>query len=81
MLEQFPLSDGSALQLAIKEWLTPDGSTIWHKGITPDVVVSLPEGVAPLLPEAELDMTAQDLMESKDVQLLDALKLLTRQIG
>ena len=81
VLEQFPLSDGSALQLAIKEWLTPDGSTIWHKGITPDVVVSLPEGVAPLLPEAELDMTAQDLMESKDVQLLDALKLLTRQIG
>jgi carboxyl-terminal processing protease len=81
VLEQFPLSDGSALQLAIQEWLTPDGNTIWHQGITPDVVVPLPEGVAPLLPDGERNMTPQDLMESKDIQLLDALKLLTRQIG
>ncbi|MGA8178942.1 MAG: S41 family peptidase, partial [Desulfobacterales bacterium] len=34
MLENFPLSDGSALLLAVREWLTPDGHTIWHKGIS-----------------------------------------------
>jgi carboxyl-terminal processing protease len=81
VLEKFPLSDGSALLLAIQEWLTPDGKTIWHKGITPNVVVPLPEGISPLLPEEERDMTSQHLLESKDVQLLDALKLLTRQTG
>jgi carboxyl-terminal processing protease len=81
VLEKFPLSDGSALLLAIQEWLTPDANTIWHKGITPNVVVPLPEGIAPLLPEEERDMTSQHLLESKDIQLLDALKLLTRRIG
>jgi carboxyl-terminal processing protease len=41
VLKSFPLSDGSALMLAIEEWLTPNGRVIWHQGITPDVVVSL----------------------------------------
>ncbi len=81
VLEKFPLSDGSALLLAIQEWLTPNGSTIWHKGISPNVVVPLSQGISPLLPEEERDMTPQRLLESKDVQLLDALKLLTRQTG
>jgi carboxyl-terminal processing protease len=81
VLEQFPLSDGSAMLLAVEEWLTPDGNTIWHKGITPNVVVALPEGITPLFPEEERDMTPQNLLESKDIQLLDALKLLTAQMG
>jgi carboxyl-terminal processing protease len=81
VLEKFPLSDGSALLLAIQEWLTPEGNTIWHKGIAPNVVVPLPEGIAPLFPEEERNMTPQHLLESKDAQLRDALKLLTPQIG
>jgi carboxyl-terminal processing protease len=81
VLEKFPLSDGSAILLAIQEWLTPDGNTIWHKGIIPNVIVPLPEGIAPLLPEEERGMTPRHLLESKDVQLLDALKLLTRETG
>ena len=78
VLEQFPLSDGSALLLAIEEWLTPDGHTFWHKGITPNIVVTLPENVFPLFPEEENGMTPQDLKEIKDNQLLDALNLLSR---
>ncbi len=77
VLQKFPLSDGSALLLAIREWLTPDGETIWHKGITPDLVVPLPAGVSPLTPLEERGMTAQQLQQSKDRQLLDAMGLLT----
>ena len=81
VLEQFPLSDGSALLLAVEEWMTPDGHTIWHKGIAPNLVVPLPEEVTPLFPEEERDMTPQQLRESKDRQLLKALDLLVRETG
>ena len=77
VLQEFPLSDGSALLLAIREWLTPDGKTIWHKGITPDLVVPLTAGVSPLTPLEERGMTARQLRQSKDKQLLDAMGLLT----
>ena len=76
VLETFSLSDGSALMLAIEEWVTPDGHVIWHRGITPDVAVSLPPEVTPLLPMTEGELTAQKLRESGDVQLLRALDLL-----
>ena len=81
VLEQFPLSDGSALLLAVQEWLTPNGSQIWHKGIPPDFVVSLSEGVAPLFPEEEQGMTLQQFKASRDTQLLKALELVTGQSG
>jgi carboxyl-terminal processing protease len=80
MLEQFPLSDGSALLLAVREWLTPGGHTIWHKGITPNAVISLPPEVPPLFPEEERNMTPKQLKASKDNQLLEALKLVSEQI-
>lgn len=80
VLEKFPLSDGSALLLAVEEWLTPDGHTIWHKGITPNVVVNLPEGATPLFPDQERGMTPQQLRESKDLQLLNALDLVTQKM-
>jgi carboxyl-terminal processing protease len=81
VLEEFHLSDGSALLLAVEEWLTPDGKTLWHKGITPNRVVSLPPGVSPLFPEEERAMTAAQLQGSKDEQLLDALAVLSGAIG
>jgi carboxyl-terminal processing protease len=77
VLQQFPLSDGSALLLAIEEWLTPDGNTFWHKGITPNLVVTLPDEVFPLFPEEENSMAPQDLQDIKDSQLLDALNLVS----
>ncbi|HMK51935.1 MAG TPA: S41 family peptidase [Thermodesulfobacteriota bacterium] len=77
VLEAFPLSDGSALMLAIEEWLTPAGHLIWHQGISPDVVVTLPPEGTPLLPATERGMTAEKLRESRDLQLLRGLELLT----
>ncbi len=76
VLEEFPLSDGSALMLAIQEWLTPGGRVIWHKGISPDQAVTLASDATSLTPEAERDMTAAQLQASTDQQLLQALKLL-----
>ena len=81
VLQQFPLSDGSALLLAVEEWLTPNANEIWHKGITPNFVVSLPEGASPVFPEEEQGMTLRQMKESRDTQLLKALELVTEQIG
>ncbi len=77
VLERFPLSDGSALLLAVQEWLTPKGRAIWHLGITPDVAVSLPPDVSPLFPRAGRKITPEDLTRSRDLQLQEALKLLS----
>ncbi len=81
ILEPFLLSDGSALLLATKEWLTPDGHLIWHQGIAPDIAISLPAGVAPLIPEAEREITAAGLRASRDTQLLRALALLEQRLS
>jgi carboxyl-terminal processing protease len=78
LLEPFALPDGSGLLLATKEWLTPDGHLIWHKGITPDVAVPLPPDASILIPEAERGMTPSGLRASSDVQLLRALDLLRK---
>jgi carboxyl-terminal processing protease len=81
VLETFSLSDGSALMLAIEEWLTPAGQVIWHRGISPDVVVPLPPGVTLLIPANEKELTAEELRKSGDVQLLRALDLLVQEKG
>jgi carboxyl-terminal processing protease len=76
VLEPVPLSDGSALLLAVREWLTPKGRVIWHKGITPDVAVPLSANITPLMPQAEKGMTPAQLRTSKDRQLLRAIGIL-----
>ncbi len=81
VLQTFPLSDGSALMLAIEEWLTPDGHVIWHHGITPDIVVSLPSEATLLSPRTEKELTGRELRESGDAQLLRALDLLRQEKG
>jgi carboxyl-terminal processing protease len=78
VLKPFPLSDGSALMLAIEEWLTPNGRVIWHQGIAPDVVVSLKPPAALLLPDTERSLTATQLQASDDAQLLHAVHLVTQ---
>jgi carboxyl-terminal processing protease len=78
VLKPFPLSDGSALMLAIEEWLTPNGRVIWHQGIAPDVVVALTPPATPLLPDTERTITAAQLQASDDRQLLHAVDLVTQ---
>ncbi len=81
VLNEFNLSDGSALLLATQEWLTPKGRTIWHQGIAPDIEVTLAQGTGPLLPQAEEGMTPAQLRNSGDAQLLRALDLLNQTVA
>ncbi|MBE0696547.1 MAG: S41 family peptidase, partial [Anaerolineaceae bacterium] len=69
VLNQFRLSDGSAILLATELWLTPNERVIWHQGIKPDVEVKLPATISPSLPETERNLTAEDLKNLKDTQL------------
>ncbi len=79
VLQEFRLRDGSALLLAVEEWLTPDGRSFWHKGIAPQYNVVLPPEASPLLPGAERTMTPEQLQASDDRQLLTALQLISHE--
>lgn len=80
VLEEFPLSDGSALLLGTSEWLTPDGHFIRNQGITPTTGfnVALPANVNPLTPGDENDenLSVQQILSSGDTQLIDAIHYL-----
>lgn len=78
VLQEFRLSDGSALLLAVEEWLTPNGQSFWHKGVTPDFPVALPVDRNPVFPGAERSMSSEELQSSDDRQLLDAIKIVGR---
>jgi carboxyl-terminal processing protease len=80
VLQPFELKDGSAVLLAVAQWLTPKGREIWHKGIKPDIEVVMPEEAAVLLPETEGDLDAAALSRSDDKQLLKALEVLQEQL-
>jgi carboxyl-terminal processing protease len=81
VLNEFPLTDGSALLLAVQEWLTPSGHSFWHMGITPELEVALPADVTPLVPEMERRMTPDELQSFNDQQLLRALKWVEAKIN
>jgi carboxyl-terminal processing protease len=77
VLRPFELSDGSAVLLAVAEWLTPKGRQFWHKGLPPDIEVRLPAGASLLLPGDEDELTETALARSRDTQLLKAIEVLT----
>ncbi len=56
------LDDGSAVKITIAEWLTPNERVINEVGLTPDVVI---------------EPTEQDYEEGKDIQLEEAVKILS----
>lgn len=76
VLAQFQLSDGSALMLAVGEWLTPGGRSFWHRGLQPDAAVALPNNTLPLVPALETNLTPASLQTCGDPQLLRALSIL-----
>ena len=66
--------------------LTPEGHEIWHKGITPDVVVELPKEkeTAPKerpLPSADpLDDLKKDVQVQRALEVIKAMKT-AHQLG
>jgi len=76
VLNEFGLSDGSAILLATEQWLTPDGRVIWRQGIVPDETVEF-TGTALLVPETANDLTAEQVPAAGDAQVLRAIELLS----
>jgi carboxyl-terminal processing protease len=61
--ELVKLDDGSSLKVTVARWLTPNGISISHGGLTPDVVV---------------ERTPEDRVAGKDPQLEAALEFLKK---
>jgi carboxyl-terminal processing protease len=78
VLDEFDLSDGSAILLGTSEWLTPDGQFIRDKGIQPNIEVNLKADTSPLTPvdENQGNMSLQQILNSGDTQLVGAIKYL-----
>jgi carboxyl-terminal processing protease len=76
VLEPFTLQDGSALMLGTRQWLTADGRLIRKQGIEPDILIDLPIEADLLSPDEIEEMALEELTESEDVQLLQALEML-----
>jgi carboxyl-terminal processing protease len=81
VLQEFPLPDGSAMLLAVGEWLTPNGESFWHKGLKPTTEVALADDSVPLTPMALRDMTPAKLKKSDDTQLMAGVKALEQAAG
>jgi carboxyl-terminal processing protease len=68
--QDFPLNNGADIHLTIKRWYLPNGVTIDHKGLQPDVPMTL------LNASDQFDVTQLSAGYAKDTQLNAALKLI-----
>jgi carboxyl-terminal processing protease len=71
--QDFGLPDGSDLHLTVEKWFGPAGESIDGTGITPDVVVGLPDA------DHRFHLDAQSPPASADAQLQAALAILARR--
>lgn len=79
VLQEFDLSDGSAILLGVDEWLTPKGKFIRGNGISPSAGLTVNmDATNVLTPDVEdqNNMTLAQIMGSKDVQLIAAINYL-----
>lgn len=75
VLTTYNLEGGAKLLLGTVQWLTPNGRLIRKQGIAPDIEVALPPGVQPLSPADAAELTAKELSQGDDVQLVRALEV------
>lgn len=78
VLDEFDLSDGSAILIGTSEWLTPNGQFIRDKGIQPNIEVNLNSNANPLTPsdENQGNLTLPQILHSGDTQLVGAIRYL-----
>ncbi len=74
VLNQFGLSDGSAILLGVTNWLTPDGNLIKGQGVTPDLEVTQPASAKKVSAEMLRSLTAEQFGTVEDDQFLKALQ-------
>ena len=68
--QDFELANGSDIHLTVKRWYLPNGQTIDHKGLQPDITVTLPNATD------AYDVSSPAQGYAKDMQLNAALALL-----
>ena len=76
VLNQFDLSDGSAILLGVTNWMTPDGNLIKGQGIQPDIEVEQPATIKMTNADMLRSMTSDQLTALEDIQFLKALEQL-----
>lgn len=78
VLQEYMLSDGSAILLGTQEWLTPNGHFIRNLGITPNITVQSGSNNVELTANEENqgNMTEQQILNSGDTQLNAAIHYL-----
>jgi len=76
VLNQFNLSDGSAILLGVTNWLTPNGNLIKGQGIQPDIEVEQPASIRMTNADMLRSMTTDQLTALEDTQFLRALEQL-----
>ena len=78
VLEEYNLSDGSAVLLAVAEWLTPNGDSIRGSGIEPNIEVELEDNQEPRTPDETKDLTREQIF-AEDAQLEHAFEILREE--
>ena len=78
VLDDYVLSDGSAILLAVAEWFTPNREPIRETGITPDVEVRLEEGHKPRTPDETRGLSGEEVL-AEDAQLGHAFEILQKE--
>lgn len=76
VLNQFGLSDGSAILLGVTNWLTPEGNLIKGQGITPNLEVLQPADTKRVDAELLSNLTPELFSTIEDTQFLKALEQL-----
>jgi carboxyl-terminal processing protease len=79
VLNQFNLSDGSAILLGVTNWLTPSGKLIKGQGIEPDVPVEQATSVELVDARSLREMSADELDAVEDLQFLTGLDVLRQE--
>jgi carboxyl-terminal processing protease len=75
VLDNFVLSDGSAILLGVAEWLTPNGDPIRGFGIVPDVSAGLEESQKLRAPDEVRGLSREEIF-AEDAQLERAFAIL-----
>jgi carboxyl-terminal processing protease len=65
------LDGGAGMQMTIAQYYTPNGNAVHKVGITPDVLIELPEG----------DIGMYEFGDLSDVQLAKALEIMQQKIA
>ena len=76
ILSPLSLDDGSTVLLGTAQFKTPEGRSLRHDGVTPDLTVGLPAEILPLTPSSAKELSDAEILRTPDVQVRRALNIL-----